>query len=251
MMTGAAFDFIAAFGRVVGSAISSETKAILTKVTGIGPLDPDVEDGTQGELADDAETFGALGVVSRPLPPSKIGNRDVHAEVLCMRTSDGLVPISWRDLRLDKAFPAGQKEGSTALVGYGGGFFTLDLTAAASGSQKASIGVAYIPYQFDGNGVAQKAHSIILDPTAGNECINLVHGDGHAILMLPNGVTRIQSPNGQSFLQIDNSGITLQTPQIVLNGGAVVVGNPIGPIVPLAPGPASPPCPRLFLNPAS
>lgn len=113
---------------------------------------------------------------------------------------------------------------------------------------KGTIQILYCPYSLSGD-TATKAHSISLDPD--EEAISVVHGGGHSILMQKDGTTRIQSPDGQTFVQIENGKVTIQSAQIVLNGGAVVIGNPIGPTAPLAAGPASPPCPRLLLNPAA
>ena len=251
-VTGAAFDYIAAFGKVVGSSISSETKAILTQITGIGGIDPTVEDADAGEVSDKSETFNSLGVISRPLPPDTLNGNPVHAEVLCMRTSDGLVPVSWRDLRLEAIFPNGQKEGSTSLAGYGGGFFTLDLTPSPSGSKKASIAIGYVPYDFDSNGVAQKAHSFIMDATPGNESISMVSGAG-VFFALKDDV------NGQGkgiFWAVDNNTWGSMTPGKVFVQAATIqfkgnVGLGAQPEagLPLLAGAASPPGPSVFISP--
>ncbi len=90
---------------------------------------------------------------------------------------------------------------------------------------------------------------MILD--ADEQAISIVHGDGQCILLQDDGSITMQSPDGQSFLKLENGKVTIQADQLVLNGGAVVVGDPLGPIVPLAAGSLSPPCPRLFLNPAA
>jgi hypothetical protein len=249
MMTGAAFDFIAGFGRVIGSSVSKQTKAILSKVVGIGPLDPDTEDDEAGELADEAETFGALGVVSRPLPPSKIGNRDVHCEALYMRSSDGLVPVSWRDLRLDSALsPTPSAEiapGTTSLAGYGGGFVSLGLTDSNSGSKKASIGVSYIPYQFDASGVATKSHTIISDPTPGNESISVIHGDGLCVTLSSEGILLRADSNTWGVMKPGT--FLINAASIVLQGNVSLGANPAT-AVPLLAGPASPPSPSVFVS---
>ena len=163
-----------------------------------------------------------------------------------MRVGDGLIPMTWRDLRLNRAFPA-PKAGTVALVGYGGGFLSLDDTDANSGDQKATIQVFYCPYSFSG-GVPAKAHCIIVDPVEG---ISIIHGDGASFLMGKDKSIMLQSPDGQSFVKVQDGMVTIQTALLILNGGAVVVGNPMGPIAPLLAGPASPPCPRLFVNPAT
>jgi hypothetical protein len=69
--------------------------------------------------------------------------------------------------------------------------------------------------------------------------------------MIDDGVNppqqRMQSPNGQSFVQVEDGKVTLQSDQVVCNG-SVFIGSPmVG--VPLLAGPLSAPCPRLFLSP--
>lgn len=233
MGTSAVFDFVAGFGRVVASSVSPDTKAVLLQVAGIGALDPDEpDDSDQGEVSDGSEAFGALGVVSRPLPPETVNGRAVHHEVAFLRTSDGLVPIASRDLRLDAAFPAGVKEGQTGLAGYGGGLFTLDLTAANSGSKKASIAVAYVPYEFDANGTPAKAHSIILDPTDGSESISIAHGDGYAITLSSEGI--LMRANSSSWAKLGPDLFFVNAKNIQLQGN-VAVGRDVTLAVPLTP----------------
>lgn len=259
--TGA--DWILQFAKVVSSSLfeppgGGNTKPVQFSIEGVG--DPSGLDGFEGEIPteestgeqDDADIFGVLGVTARPLPPSTAATVNEHAEVICIRMTDGLVPIASRDVRL-KMFGAAPNEGTVALVGYGGGYHSIapvdngDLT-------KGAIQTIYCPYDFDSSGVAQKAHSITFDPTGGNEAITVVHATAGSFLMYDDGIKppwqRMQSPDGQTFIMVEDGKLTLQSDQLILNGGMVVVGNPIGPIVPLIAGIASPPCPRLFLNPS-
>ena len=116
---------------------------------------------------------------------------------------------------------------------------------ASSGAPEGTIQVLYSPYDYDSNGVAQKAHAIILDPSSGNESISVVHGDGMAITMCDGNMV-LKNNNGSATIVLDDNGITM-TGQINL-AGAVVIGNP-STAVALAPGPSSPPCSTLFLSP--
>lgn len=234
-------DYVLQFSTVVSSSIQKredkdENIAILFHVDGIDGLEEDSE----GEGCE-ADVYGALGILARPLPPT---DADGAAEVVCIRTADGLVPIATKDMRLRMPGNA-PNEGTVALVGYGGGFHSLSPVDGELG--KGTIHVIYCPYDFDENGIAQKAHSITLDPSSGNENISLIHADGHAIFLQNDGSVQMQSPNGQSFIKIEDGKITLQSDQVVFNG-TVYIGSPlIG--VPMAAGPASPPCPRLFVAP--
>jgi len=239
-------DFVVQFGRVAGSSLAAEADtgrkvAVLYSVEGAGEL------GAAGEHDSEAEVFGALGVVGRPLPPGASGGQSSHAEVVCLRTADGLVPIAARDVRL-RMQGNGPGSGTIALVGYGGGFHSLSPVDGAD-LNKGTVIVAYCPYDYSPGGVAQKAHAIILDPTSGNESISIVHAEGQSLLLMADGSMRMQSPDGQSYVQLKDGKVEISAAQIVLNG-TVSVGNPtVAAAFPLLPGPASPPCPRLFLSP--
>lgn len=226
-------DFVIEFGRVGASSLAPNG-AVRWNVEAVPGMD-----GAEN-VHEGVPTFTAPGLVGRPLT----ANVEGHAEVACVVQSDGLVPIAVRDRRL-RMQGNGPQLGTLAFVGYGGGFHSL--SPVASGG---TVHVIYCPYDFDSDGVAQRAHAITLDPSAGNESVSVVHARGQAVLMQDDGSITMQSPDGQSVIKIENGAITLQAAQLVLNGGAVVIGNPTGAIVPLLAGPLSPACPRLFLNPA-
>jgi len=241
-------DYVVQFGVVAGSSLHSEsdtgdTRAVLFGVEGTGAS------GEPGEVDNDAEVFGALGIIGRPLQPATVKGRSAHAEVVCLRTADGLVPISTRDLRL-RMQGDGPNEGTVAFIGYGGGFHSI--SPVDQNPDNGSIHVVYCPYDYDSDGVAQKAHAVTLDPSSGNESVTIVHAEGQSVLMQNDGSIQLQSPDGQSYIKIENGAITLSSTQVILNGGMVSVGNPVTPpAVPLLPGPASPPCPRLFVSPTA
>ncbi len=246
-------DYVVQFGKVMSSSLSKsaesgENQAVLFSVAGIGDLDvsgdePQVNlDDDTGEANETAEIFGALGVVARPLPPETSKGQSMHAEVACLRTSDGLIPISTRDLRLKMPGEA-PKPGTVALVGYGGGFHSMDPVDDGVGG---TIHVIYCPYDFDSDGVAQKAHSIILDPTSGNESIVIAHADGMAVMLFDEKVI-LKSKTGMSTLAVNDDGIHLSAPKIILAGGTIV-GNPLA-AVPLLAGPLSPPSTMFFVSP--
>jgi hypothetical protein len=264
MMTGGSqvvADYVIQFGKVSGTSVLTDSSgATQWNVTGIAGLDNTLDESEQivsdndGERTDNADVFGALGIIGSPLRPTTFDNRDEHAEVACLRTADGLVPLSTRDIRT-KMQGNGPTEGTIALVGYGGGFHSISplLTKSGDGATIQSIDgathVIYCPYDFNSSGVAQKAHSITIDPTSGNESLSIVHSNGQAVLLQNDGSIQLQSPNGQSFMKIDDSKITLQSDQISFNGGMVSVGDPTKGVPDLLGGAASPPCPRMFYSP--
>jgi hypothetical protein len=239
------FDFVVQFGVVKSSSLLEEPDTgrktgVLYTVEGIGLA------GERGEVDSKAESFGSLGIVGRPLPPTVAGNRSTHMEVACLRTADGLVPISARDLRL-RMGGDGPGEGTIAIVGYGGGFHSL--SPAGGDPDNGTIHIIYCPYDFDSGGVAQKAHVIVLDPTAGNESVSIVHAEGQCILLQSDGSARMQSPDGQSYVQVADGKVSICSDQIFLTG-SVFVGSSMATTYPigLLPGIASQACPRLFLS---
>ncbi len=240
----AMIDYVAAFGRALASTVDAKSKVTYIQVAGIGSMDPTApEEGAdadqQGEQADQMPQVGPLGMLWRQLPPGKLDGKTVQADVLCLRTADGLVPIAWRDLRLYKAFPGGLAEGQIAFTGYGKGFYSLTLNA-----DDENIHVIYCPFNFNASGVAAKAHAIVLDPDQG---VSVVHADGMALTMHDNTLT-LRSDTGNARMFMKDAEITFQASKVILQANVAVGANPAS-AVPLLPGIASPPCPSLWLSP--
>lgn len=253
-----AVDAVVAFARVVASGIARDVDTgrnigVTFNVAGIGGIvngttGPEIELGDDdGESREAADVFSALGLIGRPLPPSTRSGRVAHADVVCLRLADGLLPIGVRDNRLSMGGD-GPAEGTVALVGYGGAFHAIGVVDGDEA--KGARHTIYCPYDFDAEGIPQKAHVITLDPTAGNEAVTIVHAEGMAITMLAGDGNAIMLKNksGNATLRLDDGGITATAGTINLIGN-VVVGNTVG-AVPLLAGTASPPCPRLFVSPA-
>jgi hypothetical protein len=212
-----AADFVAQFAKVVKGSVSDNTGAMLYSIAGIGPLTTiDEGDDLAGEVDEDQGVFSALGYLARPLPPETIGNQDFHAEVLCLRTVDGLVPISMRDTRIK--LPGGApNEGAIAFAGYGGGFHVLDPVDSGEGG---TIHVIYCPYEFSDPkdpSTAAKAHSIMIDPTSGNESIMIVHGNGVGITMKDDSLV-LKNAAGDVYCELTDT-------ELILNGNIKVLGG--------------------------
>lgn len=242
-------DFVIGFGKIVATSIEAETGGILGQVLGIvGSLDAEDDDDLAGETSEREDLYGGGGVLFNPLPPETIANKKYACDVVYAKRGDNLVPIAYRDLRLSRAFPSGLKKGSTAVVGYGGGFYSLDLTSANSGTKKANIHVVYCPYDFDGSGAAQKAHSVILDPTTGNESVSITHGSGIQISMTEaQGI--LFNIAADSWAQFKSGLAVIQFPKIMVKG-VVYLGASAETGVPLLPGAGSPPGPSIYISPA-
>lgn len=244
-----AFDFVSQFARVLGSSINPKTYAIQVDLGGIGSFEESETADDQGEVSPQSEFFGSLGFVGRPRNKQTIKGIEYFCEALCMRTADGLVPVSWRDLRLNSFFPNGVPEGRIGMVGYGGGFHTIDLTEANNGDQKTSIHFIYAPYSFS-NGTPSKAMAICLDTTPGAENISMSIGggtSGYQMTMNEADGLQVRTPNTGTCFNIREEEVLITAKKIMLKGN-VYVGSQAEAGIPLLAGAASPPCPSLFVS---
>jgi hypothetical protein len=135
---------------------------------------------------------------------------------------DRLTPFTWRDLRLNKVFPA-PKPGTIAMVGYGGAFLSFDDTA--SGDTLATL---YVPYAKDSNGVATKCHTIILDPA--QKSIGIVHAEGNAIVLGDDGSITMRA-DGSTSVVLKPGTFQVAASNISLNGNVACGGVAAFPVV--------------------
>lgn len=241
-----AFDFVMSFATVVGSSINQQNNAVQISTAGVGGFgsldnfELKLED-TEGELADNQDTYGALGLLSRPMDPEKIAGRDYRAETVSARVADGLIPIAWRDLRFERFFPNGIPKGTVRLVGYGGGFASFDMSANVE-----NIYTVYLPYNFV-NGVPQKAHAIVVDANPDNG-ITMTHGDGYQMALTSDGIL-MRTSDDKTFFHMKEGVVSLTAAKIFLKG-TTYIGQAGEFGIPLLAGPASPPCPSLYVSPS-
>lgn len=264
MSSGNLLDGFVEWARVMKASVVGAADVVMQLATAAtGSFSEDADDE---ELAEDVSALGALGVVARPMPPETIDNKEYACEVIVLRTgAGGMRPIAYRDLRFNKALdPAGSgqlpAEGSTALVGYGGGFIQLSLTDQPSSSEppittpptpgskrRANIATIYAPYKFSWqDDSATKAHSVNIDTTPGNESISVVHGEGTSVLLTSDSAI-LRSPDGSACLVVENGKITLNASEVVCNGG-LIAGDP-STAVPLLAGSASPGSTKFYVSP--
>jgi len=184
-----ALDRVAAFVKVVASALSRDDTEPTFNVTAVGGFrldgsgDATGEDDSDegGEQAAGQVAYGSLGVIGRPLPPE--GDR--YAEAVALRVDGGLSPIGWRDMRINRAVNPGGNggtpaEGQIMLAGYGGAFLSL-----ANKDDGDDVLTLYVPHDRNGDGIPQKAHAISIDPAGG---ITLVHAEGARIDLTEDGI---------------------------------------------------------------
>ncbi len=248
-----ALDNVLEFVKVISSEVLGPNAAVLFNVAGIGGIDADGEnvdfDDDNGEVATQQTGYQALGIVSRPLPPNAEG---FHCEGIAARTNDGLEPVAYRDLRINRALnPTGEGNapapGQQMLAGYGGAFVSVKHDAT-TGLDTLTL---YVPYAFDGSGVPQKAHAIIVDPTSGNSSIQFVHGDGVFLNLIEDaggGPGLVAAVGASTFLKLRAGELTLQAERVLLKGN-VYLGRSAEAGLPLLAGAASPAGPSVFISP--
>ena len=245
------FDFVLAFVTAAGSSVDEQTRAVRVSTSGIGGFDfgegTQTLDDTDGELGDAQEMFSALGVLSRPLDPETLAGKEYRAEALAARTADGLVPLSWRDLRFERFIPNGIPKGTVRMVGYGGAFCSLDVRDGVTPVE--NIFTCYVPYEFSGSEgtTPDKAHAVVVSSNP-DDGITLTHGDGFQVALTTDGIL-MRTPDAETFFAMREGEISMQAQKILCKGN-VYVGSQAEAGVPLLAGPASPPCPSLFVSPA-
>lgn len=254
-----ALDAVAVFCKVVGSALVGASSEPTFNVKAIGGFGADDSDGTGGDDSDGAGEqatgqvgYGALGIIGRPLPPEGA----LYAEAVALRVDGGLAPYGWRDMRLHRAINPGGSggtpaEGQLAFAGYGGALLSHAMTDDPVGSRRANLATWYVPYDFDGDGVPQKAHTISIDPRPGSSSISLAHADGVFVSLTEDsgaGPGVVIAIDGSTFLRMSAGEFTVNAAKITLKGNCYV-GAQAEAGLPLLAGPASPPCPSLFVSP--
>jgi hypothetical protein len=185
------FDWVFSLARVVATSLKGTKRVLLANVEGI-----------EGETANEQVAYGALGVITRPLPPDANG----AAEAICIRVEDGLFPIAWRDPRLSAQ--TNGKPGEAILTGYYGGFVSLKPNATSDGCDFT----AYAP-KADGSA----ASVISIDTSDANSNVTIMHDSGVSV-QLADGKILLTNRNGDAYVQIDDTGI-------VLNGNVRVTGS--------------------------
>lgn len=243
-----AIDAVAAFVKVIGSAlIGGEPVFNVQAIGGFGGFDGSGDDGDGGaaEQASGQYGYSSLGVIGRPLPPEGA----LFAEAAALRIDGGLSPVAWRDMRLYRAVePA---EGQLAFAGYGGAVLSHAMTSDPVGERRANIATWYVPFDFDADGVPQRAHTIAIDPTPGNSSISLVHASGLFLTLTEDagggpGIT--WSVDDATFGRMKPGEVLIQASKIMLRGN-VYIGQQAESGAPMLGGPISPPCPSLFVSP--
>ncbi len=249
------------FVRVLASEVSGPNAAVLYDVAGVagfryaadGTIEGDDTSDAAGEL-DKQEPYQALGIVGRPLPPEG----DLFLESLALRSADGLIPFAHRDLRINRALNPGggsttPREGQILFAGYGGAFVGHSMTAESTGTKRGNVTTIYVPYDFDAQGVPQKAHAISIDPSDGNSSISIVHGSGVFFSLTENagggGPGIVWAIDAQTFGRMSPGEFMVNAARITMKGN-VYIGRTPEAGAPLLGGPISPPCPSLFVSPA-
>lgn len=82
----------------------------------------------------------------------------------------------------------------------------------------SGLQILYVPFDRDSDGVAQKAHSISMDPAEGNEHIAVVHAKGQCLILNQDGDALLKSANGQHCIGVNDEGIVMSGLMQLLGG---------------------------------
>ena len=197
--------------------------------------DPDGFIGVQADLygEDKAgsppfEGHSPFGFISRPLDPTlDAAGEPTGQSCSILYAWEGSRGHAWLlgDSRITPTLPQLPK-GSGCLYGATSGNKASFYLVTGSTTGGASH-IAYAPYSFDSSGNPGKAHSFqLLVDAAGNESVQLIHGNGMAITMTAGGANSvvIKNASGSVYVEINDSGLVFNG-NAVLNG-SLAAGNP-------------------------
>ena len=208
------FDDLLAFVRVETSALAPDAHAVLLNLRACAAGDADAG----AESSADEPVWGALGVLSRPRAPDDDG----AAEAIVARGEATLPVLAMRDVRLARA-RGNVNEGTVTVAGYGGAFLSFDDEPGSKGS----IASLYVPFGFDGDGVASKAHALMLSPKSGEEAVILSHADGMAVAMA-DGALVLRSKTGKARIILDGDNIVIDAVSVTIQGNVTIGGDGVG-----------------------
>lgn len=247
------------FVKVIASSVGGTNGAPLFNVSGVpgfaldadGQVTGDDASDEASEQAQEQEVYQALGVIGRPLPP----DGDAFLEALALRTDDGLVPFAFRDMRLHRAVnPTGSgvtpRAGQLMFAGYGGAFLSHSMTEDNVGAKKGNVTVLYVPHDFNGAGVPQKAHAIIVDPSDGNSSLQLIHASGLRLTLTEDaggGPGIVASVDGETFFRMTAGEFSVSATKILLKGNCYL-GRQAETGAPMLGGAITPPSTSVFLS---
>lgn len=211
-------ELMIAFGRVVTTALEGAANSILADMRVL-------EDDEQAPDGFDSSELEAMllppGFYARPLPPNFNGSAvetPGECEVVALRVGDELVPVGYRDLRINaKTNP---DVGELGVAHYGGGFLSFKLTDGNDGTAVA----LYSPRGSSG------AHVLSMDPDSANSHVVILHESGASITLNKDGQVVVLSPNGANLLEVGDDGVKLNGAEVRMVG-SVVLGTETNPAV--------------------
>lgn len=242
------FSQVLAYARITKSSLGAKNGHLLFDTVSLG--DERDERGADSDVRDGQEAYSGP-VVFRPPAGKDRAKPDLLLEALAARTSDGLVPFAFRDERIlywlnrGSDTPSVPKAGQVVYPGYGGAMLSFEVKDSANGP--VNVVVLYCPYDRDSNGVPQKAHMVMLDPTPGNEAVALVHALGLAITMTEaDGI--VLRADETTRLVVKPGSIAGSAGSISWQGN-VALGANTATAIPLIPGAATQATPSVFFSP--
>lgn len=209
-------DLILEIGAIADTALTETNRAIRSYFDGIGP---------QPQASD---TWGPVGWVARPKDPVSEAEATPLSpagacEAIAWNHPDEAQPMVFKDLRINSQI--NPSKGSVNMVGYGGGFITIEDNADGDGSTIT----LYALRKNDSTGAAEAAHIITMDTKASTSNIQIIHESGASVELHQDGGVYLSSAadSAQSWLSLadGSDGCVIGAASTTIAGGVNLGGN--------------------------
>jgi len=206
-------DLAIAFGRIIATEARGALKSILGNLELL----------EQDDSSSDEPLYFVPGYYCRPMPPVEEGSGsgldpEGACEVVAVRVGDEVVPLAYRDLRLNSQ--VNPDEGELGLAHYGGGFISLKWNADTDGTN-----IMIYASRKDSSGMVVKASSISLDSADGNQHVSIMHEKGQSITLTEDEQVVIANKDGDAYLAVGGSDGVVVNSEKIAAAGAVMLGD--------------------------
>ena len=207
-------DLILELGTIADTALTDTSRAIRSWFDGIGPQ------------PQEADTWGPVGWFARPRDP--VGDAEATAlspagacEAVGWNAPDAVHPIAFRDVRLSSQ--VSPSKGDVGMVGYGGGFITIE----DNGDGDGSTITLYALRKNDSTGAAEAAHVLSMDTTEATSNIQITHESGATVQLQQDGGVYLASKDATSWLSLadGSDGCVVGAASTTIAGGVNLGGN--------------------------
>ncbi|MGB0973177.1 MAG: hypothetical protein ACPGVG_19815 [Mycobacterium sp.] len=208
-------DLLLELGIIADTALTETNKAIRSWFDGIGPQ------------PQESDTWGPVGWFARPKDPVAEAEATPLSpagacEAIAWNSPDAAQPMAFRDLRLSSQ--VSPDKGDVGMVGYGGGFITIEDNADGDGST-----ITLYALRKDSTGAADAAHVVTMDTTAAGSHIQITHESGATVQLHQDGGVYLSSSGdtSQSWLSLadGSDGLVVGAASTTIAGGVHLGAN--------------------------